>query len=81
MLLFTDPPDGFASVSMVDIAYLVGTPTDINSLHHRLPEDLRDLLNSPHLPFDGMNEHGLVVGMAAVSGGAAPQDSRQARGR
>lgn len=69
VLLFTDPPDGYASVSMVDIAYLgfegdkAGTVTDL-PLSER-----RALLNAPFLPFDGMNEHGLAVGMAAVPPG------------
>ena len=32
------------------------------------------LLGAPFLPFDGMNEHGLVVGMAAVPPGDVPAD-------
>jgi len=67
LLLFTDPPDGYASVSMVDIAYLGFT-------RGRYLCDLpivkrRALLDAPFLPFDGMNEWGLVVAMAAVPGG------------
>jgi hypothetical protein len=74
VLLFTDPPDGYASVSMVDIAYLgfgrgkVDTLTDLPLIERRA------LLDTPFMPFDGMNEHGLVVGMAAVPGGEMPQD-------
>ena len=74
VLLFTDPPDGYASVSMVDIAYLgfgrtrVGTLTDLPLIERRA------LLNAPFMPFDGMNEHGLVVGMAAVPGSKMPYD-------
>ena len=69
VLLFTDPPDGYASVSMVDIAYLgfggarAGTLTDLPLTERQ------SLLDAPFLPFDGMNEHGLVVGMAAVPPG------------
>ena len=81
VLLFTDPPDGFASVSMVDIAYLgfggarAATLTD-------LPLNKREaLLNAPLLPFDGMNEKGLAVGMAAVpSGGMLPDPARETVG-
>lgn len=74
LLLFTDPPDGYASVSMVDIEYLgfdsaaVGDITD-------LPIDERtELLDTPYLPFDGMNEHGLAIGMAAVPSGRMQPD-------
>jgi hypothetical protein len=66
LLLQTDPPDGFASISMVDIAYLgfVGEQADGVDV---LPlEDRSGLLDAPYLPFDGMNEAGLAVGMAAV---------------
>jgi predicted choloylglycine hydrolase len=34
----------------------------------------RSLLNTPFLPFDGMNERGLVVGMAAVPPGQVQPD-------
>jgi hypothetical protein len=69
VLLFTDPPDGYASVSMVDIAYLGFEGTRANELID-LPLLERDsLLDAPFLPFDGMNERGLTVGMAAVPRG------------
>jgi hypothetical protein len=61
LLLFTDPPDGYASVSMVDVSY-VGFPPENPSW-----ADRRSLLNAPYLPFDGMNERGLAVGMMAVA--------------
>ncbi|SCL33259.1 Linear amide C-N hydrolases, choloylglycine hydrolase family [Micromonospora rhizosphaerae] len=56
LVLRTDPPDGYASVSLVDISYL-GVGPD--------PAGDRRLLNAPLLPFDGMNERGLAVGLAA----------------
>src|SRR5512135_1360165 len=69
LLLFTDPEDGYASVSMVDIAYL-GFQGDRSRNLTSLPlEDRRRLLDAPALPFDGMNEEGLAVGMAAVPPG------------
>jgi hypothetical protein len=71
LLLFTNPPDGFASVSMVDISYLgygAGDLARLDSLEGR-----RGLLDAPMLPFDGMNERGLVVGMAAIPPGDGPQ--------
>lgn len=57
MLLFTDPSDGYASVSMVDLSYLGVTDPAAE------PEKLT---NAPLLPFDGMNEKGLAIGLAAV---------------
>ena len=74
VLLFTDPPDGYASISMVDIAYLLSDVSDVASLQERRLDDRKELLRAPHLPFDGMNEQGLVVGMAAVPAGDAPLD-------
>jgi len=69
VLLFTDPPDGYASVSMVDIAYFgfggakAGTVTDLPLVERKT------LLEAPFWPFDGMNKRGLAVGMAAVPPG------------
>ena len=69
VLLFTNPPGGYASVSMVDIAFLGFGETEAGNLID-LPLDERlALLDAPFLPFDGMNEHGLTVGMAAVPPG------------
>lgn len=72
LLLFTDPPDRYASVSMVALQYLVGDRA--SSLLEVPLEERQDLLNAPRLPFDGMNEMGLVVGMAAVAEGNVPPD-------
>jgi hypothetical protein len=69
LLLFTDPPGRYASVSMVDIAYLGFEEANIGDLLNLPLNELRSLLNAPFLPFDGMNEHGLVVGIAAVPPG------------
>jgi len=70
LFLFTAPPGAFASVSMVDMSYLGfdrGAPAEKN---------MRQLLRSPFLPFDGLNERGLAVTMMAVphsEGGRDPQ--------
>jgi len=69
LLLFTQPQDGYASVSMVDIAYLGFGDTRAHGLTELHLKEQGALLNAPYLPFDGMNEHGLAVGMAAVSSG------------
>lgn len=60
LLLFTDPPDGYASVSITDIFFL-GFTTKKPSLMNRLV-----LLLTPHLPLDGMNEAGVAIGVMAV---------------
>lgn len=73
LLLFTDPPDGYASVSMVDISYLGFDRADLAALD--TPAGREPLLRAPLLPFDGMNEHGLAVGMAAVEPTAPLHDS------
>ncbi len=73
MLLFTNPPGGYASVSMVDIAYLVGGGQVQNLADLPLAER-RGLLEAPGWPFDGMNEQGLAIGMAAVPPGDVPPD-------
>ncbi len=73
VLLFTSPPDGYASVSIVDIAYLGFATEEKATALLELPLAEREaLLAAPHLPFDGMNEHGLAIGMAAVPETAMP---------
>jgi hypothetical protein len=75
MLLFTDPPNGYASVSVVDIAYLGFEDGVVRRLTDLPLEERQALLHTPFMPFDGMNEHGLVVGMAAVPESAMPYDT------
>jgi len=60
LLLFTDPPDGYASVSINDIFFL-GFTNKEPSIMNRLV-----LLLTPHIPLDGMNEAGVSIGMMAV---------------
>jgi putative intracellular protease/amidase len=73
LLLFNHPTNGYASVSMVDLAYLeFGDKVD--QLTELPLVERRALLEAPALPFDGMNERGLVVGMAAVPDGNVPPD-------
>lgn len=71
LLLFTDPDDGYASVSMVDISYLGYNRFNLDDLD--TVEGRRRLLRAPSIPFDGMNEHGLVVTMAAVPNAEIPK--------
>lgn len=71
LLLFTHPPRGYDSVSMVDISYL-GLGNGKLSWSDRLR-----LLDAPYWPFDGMNERGLAVGMMAIPSAQAGNDSRK----
>ncbi|WP_289605779.1 C45 family autoproteolytic acyltransferase/hydolase [Collinsella intestinalis] len=62
MLVRTDPADGYASVSMVNLGFL-GYGED------KLPEDLVSSLTTlaaPYAPLDGMNEVGLAVGVLLI---------------
>ncbi len=71
MVLFTDTSSGFATVTMVDISYLgfEKDDPDFDTLEGRSA-----LLRAPLIPFDGLNEKGLFVGMAAVEDTAIPFD-------
>ena len=81
VLLFTDPPDGYASVSMVDIAYFGFEGAQVVALADLPLTERRALLDAPRLPFDGMNERGLVVGMAAVpTGHVQPDPNKETTG-
>ncbi len=73
LLLFTHPTNGYASVSMMDLAYL-GFGDKVDRLTELSLEQRSPLLDAPALPFDGMNERGLVVGMAAVPDGNVQPD-------
>jgi Acyl-coenzyme A:6-aminopenicillanic acid acyl-transferase len=74
LLLFTRPSKGYASVSMVDIAYLGFSQQQYMRLDETPLDERLELLQAPFLPFDGMNDQGLVIGMAAVSPGNVPDD-------
>lgn len=71
MLLKTNPSEGYASISMVDVSYLGFEKQDSK---FDSPEDLKALLYAPMIPFDGMNECGLTVGMAAVGATDVPHE-------
>jgi hypothetical protein len=69
LLLFTEPPDGYASVSMVDLDFLGIRGARALELADLPLSERRALLDAPFWPFDGMNERGLAIGMAAVPPG------------
>ena len=61
LLLFTDPPNGYASVSMVDLFYL-----GFEGMQE-IPWAKRfNLLGAPYATIDGMNECGVAIGQNAV---------------
>ena len=64
VVLFTDPPNRYASVSMVDVSYLGYGMEELKKFDD--VESRKDLVEATQIPFDGMNEHGLTIGMAAV---------------
>jgi len=60
LLLYTDPPGGYASASMVDMYYLGYDGPE------RSPLQRVALLFSPYVIVDGMNEHGLAASSLKV---------------
>ena len=73
LLLFTHPPDGYAFVSRVDIGYLLDDQS-ANAFLDLNIDDRTSLLEAPFWPFDGMNERGVAVGMAAVPASELPSE-------
>jgi hypothetical protein len=73
LLLFTRPPNGPATVSMVDVSYL---GIDGGGAGRLLADRAlqQKLLRAPLLPFDGMNQYGLTIGMADIPDAKAPND-------
>ncbi|MGE5607581.1 MAG: carcinine hydrolase/isopenicillin-N N-acyltransferase family protein [Bacteroidota bacterium] len=64
LVLFTKPPGGYASVSLVDLSFLgFDNPKKATSISDG---DRTKLLYAPYLPCDGMNEYGLAIGMTYV---------------
>lgn len=79
LLLHTNPEEGYATVTCVDFAYLIEDNESVwYNLEDQPLETLYPLLEAPYLPFNGMNEHGLAIGMAAVAPDAYPSDPEKA---
>lgn len=75
LLLYTEPSEGYASVSMVDLAYFGFQGEDAIGIADLPLEKRRALLDAPLLPFDGMNERGLAIAMAAVEPSDMPVEA------
>ena len=71
MLVRTEPKDGYASLSMVNLAF-IGYGKD------KLPDDLLSSIVSlaaPFTPLDGVNEKGLAVGVLLIDTEATNQQT------
>lgn len=77
LFLYANPPAGYASVSMVDIAFLGFRGERAQNLTDVSLDKIVDLLRAPYFPIDGFNEAGLVVGMAAVPPGDMKTESQK----
>lgn len=62
LLLITKPANGYSSISMVDLEYLGFSRSNLPDN----PTTNQRLNRAPYLPFDGMNEKGITIGMMAV---------------
>jgi len=69
LLLFTDPPGGYASVSMVDLHYF-----GLEGMQEIPWKKRFNLLATPYATMDGMNEWGVAVGQNAVPIKQLPYD-------
>jgi hypothetical protein len=74
LLLFTDPPDGYASVSLQSVRFMGSFDVDPTNLMDTTLDERYMLLYTPLRPYDGMNEAGLAIGMAAVPSDGTRQD-------
>ena len=73
LLLYASPPNALASLSMVDLYYLdFVDPVSLDQLR-----GARDRIaqRAPYLPFDGVNEKGVAMGLMAVPSAEPPFDA------
>ncbi|HEX9934820.1 MAG TPA: C45 family peptidase [bacterium] len=70
LVLFTDAPEAYASVSVVNLRFLgYSTNPDLGSMESR-----KDLMLSPYFSLDGLNEKGVAIGMMAIPSAEPPFD-------
>ncbi|GIH76974.1 hypothetical protein Plo01_34030 [Planobispora longispora] len=72
MAVHADPPGGYASVSMVDLFYVLGSAAPPDPAD---PRTRRRMAHAVLTPFDGVNEKGLAVGMAQTPDGKLPAEA------
>lgn len=69
--VFTDPDDGYASVSTVNLSFAGYSADDLPAEGISASSFLT--LAAPFLPFDGMNEKGVAIALLAVPEAQPPQ--------
>jgi Acyl-coenzyme A:6-aminopenicillanic acid acyl-transferase len=74
LILHHRPPGAYASVSMVDLSSLGFDRAHLGAIG--APGAAAKLAAAARMPFDGMNEKGLVVTMAAVPHARSPKRAR-----
>jgi hypothetical protein len=72
LLLHTSPPKAFSSYSMVDLYYCEFSE---NVTYQELIDNPDKLKKAPYLPFDGVNEKGVAIGLMAVPQAEPPFDT------
>lgn len=65
LILFLEPENGHRAVVSIDLAYLFDE-TVVGRLETLSAEEVLPILSAPSLPFDGLNDEGLAIGMASV---------------
>lgn len=74
LVLFTHPTSAFASISTVDLHYLgFSQQTTLEQI-----QQSSGIRSAPLLPFDGVNEQGVAIGMMAIPSADPPYDRRRA---
>ena len=74
LLLHTTPPNAFSSYSMVDLHYC-GFSDQVS--YQELLANPDKLADAPYLPFDGVNEKGVAIGLMAVPNAEPPYDKEK----
>ncbi|MGN9840365.1 linear amide C-N hydrolase [Nonomuraea sp. H19] len=69
MIVHARPPGGHASLSLVDVSYLLADPGPPDLAD---PQDRRRLAHAVLAPFDGVNDQGLAVGLAQAPDAQLP---------
>lgn len=73
LLLYTNPSDGFASISMTDLQFF---GLDRKKLRDST-FNKRQLLKAPWLPIDGINENGVAIGIMVVESENPPSEPQK----
>lgn len=69
LIVHSEARGAYRSVSIVDLSYIGFDTANVAAIDD--PARQPELMEAIRLPFDGMNEHGLAIGMAAVDDAVA----------